>query len=144
MIYFLIYLFLEVFITIELASLIGGLATFLEIVASAFVGIFILMNFRHAFVENLEALRTRQIDVQGFSNRNLAGLFGAILLILPGFLGDCIGVLMQFSLMSTLIVNRFSRKYRTQSDAEIYTYTPPRKDDHVIDAEIIDDTRALR
>jgi UPF0716 family protein affecting phage T7 exclusion len=144
MIYFLIYLFLEVLITIEIASLIGGLATFLEIVGSAFLGIFILMNFRHTLSENLEALRTRQIDVTGFSSRNLTGLFGAVLLILPGFLGDFIGVLMQFSLMSTLFVNRFSRKYRTQSDAEIYTYTSPRKDDHVIDAEIIDDTRALR
>ena len=142
MIYFLIYLFLEVLFTIEIASIIGGLATFLEIVGSAFLGIFILMNFRHALAENLDALRTRQIDMQGFSNRNMTGLFGAILLILPGFLGDCIGVLMQFSLFGALIINRFSRKYPNQNYHE--PYTSPRKDDHVIDAEIIDDTRTLR
>lgn len=135
MIYFLIYLFLEVILTIEIASRIGGLATFLEIVGSAMIGIFILMNFRHTLSENLSALQMRQIDMQGFSNRNLMGLFGAILLILPGFLSDIIGLLMQFSLFGSLIINRFSRKYHTP--------TQP-KDDHVIDAEIIEHTPTLR
>mgnify|MGYP001765066290 CR=1 FL=1 len=123
MIYFLIYLFAEVFLTIEIASKIGGLATFLEILGSGFLGIFILMNFRHALSENLDALRTRQIDMQGFSNRNIMGLLGAILLILPGFLSDLIGILMQFSLLGTLIINRFTRKYQPP--------TQP-KDDNVI------------
>ncbi len=135
MIYFLIYLFAEVILTVEIASQIGGLATFLEIVGSAFLGIFILMNFRHALSENLEALRTRQIDVQGFSNRNMMGLLGALLLILPGFLCDMIGILLQFSLVTTLIINRFTRKYQPP--------TQP-KDDHVIDAEIIEHTPTLR
>jgi 2-isopropylmalate synthase/UPF0716 protein FxsA len=135
MIYFLIYLFAEVILTVEIASQIGGLATFLEIVGSAFFGIFILMNFRHALSENLEALRTRQIDMQGFSNRNMMGLLGALLLILPGFLSDIIGVLLQFSLVGTLIINRFTRKYQPP--------TQP-KDDHVIDAEIIEHTPTLR
>lgn len=135
MIYFLIYLFLEVSLTVEIASRIGGLATFLEIVGSAFFGIFILMNFRHALAENLDALRTRQIDMQGFSNRNILGLLGAILLILPGFLSDVIGILMQFFLVATLIINRFTRQYQPP--------TQP-KDDHVIDAEIIEHTTALR
>ncbi|ADR33537.1 FxsA cytoplasmic membrane protein [Sulfuricurvum kujiense DSM 16994] len=135
MIYFLIYLFAEVTLTVEIASKIGGLATFLEILGSAFLGIFILMNFRHALSENLEALRTRQIDVQGFSNRNMTGLLGALLLILPGFLSDIIGILLQFSFIGTLIINRFTRKYQPP--------TQP-KDDHVIDAEIIEHTTTLR
>lgn len=135
MIYFLIYLFAEVTLTVEIASKIGGLATFLEIIGSAFLGISILMNFRHALSENLEALRTRQIDMQGFSNRNMMGLLGALLLILPGFLSDIIGILLQFSLVGTLIINRFTRKYQPP--------TQP-KDDHVIDAEIIEHTTTLR
>lgn len=142
MIYFLIYLFVEVLITIEIASKIGGLNTFFEIVGSAFFGIFILMNFRHTLAENVYALRMRQIDVSGFTKRNLFGLFGAILLILPGFFGDIIGLLMQFSLLNKFFINRFSPKYHSQTSQE--SYTTPRKDDYVIDAEIIDDTRALR
>lgn len=135
MIYFLIYLFCEVIVTVEIASLIGGLATFLEIVSSAFLGVFILMNFRHTLAENIYALRMRQIDIQGFSNRNLMGLFGAVLLIIPGFLSDAIGIVLQFSLFSSLLINRFGRKYHTPSQP---------KDDYVIDAEIISDTPAIR
>ncbi|HZF70931.1 FxsA family protein, partial [Sulfuricurvum sp.] len=59
----------------------------------------------------------------------------AILLIVPGFLSDIIGILMQFSLFSSLIINRFSRKYPTQTKS---------KDDNVIDAEIINDSTTLR
>lgn len=135
MIYFVIYLFLEVIVTVDIAGRIGGLATFLEIVASAFLGIMILMNFRHTLGENLYALQTRQITMESFTKRNMTALLGAVLLILPGFFGDMIGVLMQFSLLSSFIVNRFSRKYQPP--------TQP-KDDNVIDAEIIDDFPSLR
>ncbi len=136
MIYFLIYLFAEVIITVQIATQIGAFATFLEIVGSALLGIFVLMNFRHALTENLSALQTRQIDIQGFSNRNISGLFGAFLLIVPGFVSDLAGLLMLIGLIGSLIVNRFGRKYQTP--------TQPKKDDYVIDAEIIDDTPSLR
>lgn len=135
MIYFVVYLFLEVIVTVDIAGRIGGLATFFEIVASAFLGIMILMNFRHTLSENLYALQTRQITMESFTKRNMTGLLGAIFLILPGILGDIIGILMQFSLLSSFLVNRFSRKYRPP--------TQP-KDDNVIDAEIIDDFPTLR
>lgn len=135
MIYFLIYLFLEVMITTDIASRIGGVATFIEIIFSALLGIMILVNFRHTLSENIQALQMRQIDMDGFTQRNLMGLFGAILLILPGFLGDIIGILMQFTLITKVLINRFSRKYHTPNQP---------KDDYVIDAEIIDDTPALR
>ncbi len=135
MIYFVIYLFAEVLLTVEIASRIGGLATFFEIVGSAFAGLFVLMNFRHALSENLDALRTRQIDPQGFSNRNIKGLLGAFLLILPGFLCDTIGILMLLSLLGSLLINRFTRKYEPPTQS---------KDDYVIDAEIVEHTTSLR
>lgn len=135
MIYFLIYLFLEVMITMEIASHIGGVATFFEIIGSAVAGIMILLNFRHTLSENIQALQLRQIDTEGFMQRNLMGLFGAILLILPGFLGDILGILMQFTLITKLLINRFSRKYTKPNQP---------KDDYVIDAEIIDDFTAIR
>jgi UPF0716 family protein affecting phage T7 exclusion len=135
MIYFLIYLFLEVMITTDIASRIGGLATFSEIVLSAFLGILILINFRHTLVENMRALQMAQINMEGFLQRNLLGLFGAILLILPGFLGDMIGIAMQVLLIVKLLINRFTRKYHTPNQP---------KDDYVIDAEIINDSPALR
>jgi UPF0716 family protein affecting phage T7 exclusion len=122
-------------VTTDIASRIGGVATFIEIIASAVLGIVILLNFRHTLSENIQALQMRQIDMDGFTQRNLMGLFGAILLILPGFLGDILGLLMQFTLISKLLINRFSRKFQKPNQP---------KEDYVIDAEIIDDTPTLR
>lgn len=136
MIYFLIYLFAEVIVTVEIATRIGGMATFLEIVVSAMLGIFVLLNFRHTLAENLYALQMRKIDVQGFTNRNIMALLGAFLLIVPGFVSDLIGLVLLFFLFGSFLVNRFGRKYQPP--------TPPQKDEYVIDAEIIDDTPALR
>lgn len=139
MIYFLVYLFLEVIITMKGASLIGGGATFAEIIGSGVLGIFILLNFRHALAENIQALQRRQIDPQGFMQQNLLGLLGALLLILPGFLGDSVGLLMEVSVGVKLLINRFSRKYTEPNQTNQST-----KDDYVIDAEIISDTTLLR
>ncbi|MDP3466587.1 MAG: FxsA family protein [Sulfuricurvum sp.] len=141
MIYFLIYLFLEVLLTVEVASQIGGLMMFSEIVLSAFVGIVILFNFRATLLSNIMELRERRVDANGFYKRNLLSLLGAILLILPGILTDVIAVLIHFFLLGQLIVNRFTPKYPQQNPPNTSNYS---KDDNVIDAEIISDTPTLR
>jgi UPF0716 family protein affecting phage T7 exclusion len=138
MIYFLLYFVSEVFITTEVASRLGGLMMLAEIVFSAFIGMVILFNFRTTLIVNIMELRERRLDANSFYQRNLLGLLSAILLILPGILTDFMGVLIQFSLLSTLIVNRFKPKY-----PEYNSPTQP-KDDNVIDAEIISDSPALR
>lgn len=138
MIYFLLYLFCEVLLTVEVASKIGGLMMFAEIVGSAFIGILILFNFRSTLVTNIMELKERRLDANGFYQRNLLSLLGAIFLILPGVLTDVIGILIQFSLLIGLIINQFKPKYPQQNNK---TYS---KDDNVIDAEIISDSPSLR
>ena len=138
MIYFLIYLFLEVIITVEVASRIGGLMMFSEIIVSAFIGIAILFNFRSTLILNIMELKERRINANGFYQRNLLSLLGAILLILPGIFTDIIGILMHIGLLGSLIVSRFMPKYPQENK-----FNQP-KDDHVIDAEIISDSPALR
>jgi len=81
MIYFLIYLFLEVIITVNVASKIGGLMMFAEIMISALVGIAILFNFRTTLLANVMELKERRISANGFYKRNLLSLLGAILLL---------------------------------------------------------------
>lgn len=141
MIYFLIYLFLEVLLTVEVASQIGGLMMFSEIVLSAFIGIAILFNFRATLLSNIMELRERRVDANGFYKRNLLSLLGAILLILPGILTDVMAVSIHFFLLGQLIVNRFTPKYPQQNPPNTSNYS---KDDNVIDAEIISDTPTLR
>jgi UPF0716 family protein affecting phage T7 exclusion len=138
MIYFFLYFVSEVLVTTEVASRLGGLMMLAEIVFSAFIGMVILFNFRTTLIVNIMELRERRLDANSFYQRNLLGLLSAILLILPGILTDFMGVLIQFFLLSTLIVNRFKPKYPKYNSP-----TQP-KDDNVIDAEIISDSPALR
>lgn len=138
MIYFLIYLFLEVIITVEVASRIGGLMMFTEIMVSAFIGIAILFNFRSTLILNIMELKERRINANGFYQRNLLSLLGAILLVLPGILTDLIAIFIHISLLGSLIVSRFMPKYPQENK-----FNQP-KDDHVIDAEIISDSPTLR
>lgn len=135
MIYFFLYLFVEVLVTTQIGALIGGLWMFAEIMASAFIGLIILFNFKSTFVMNIMALKEQRLDAQGFYQNNLFSLLGGILLILPGIVTDVAGILMQFTLLVSLIVNRFTPKYPQPNQP---------KDDHVIDAEIIDDFPSLR
>lgn len=138
MIYFLIYLFLEVIITVEVASKIGGLMMFTEIMVSALIGIAILFNFRTTLLANVMELKERRISANGFYKRNLLSLLGAILLIMPGIFTDAIAVLIHISLLGSLILSRFMPKYPEQNQSN------QPKDDNVIDAEIISDSPALR
>ncbi|MGZ5208020.1 MAG: FxsA family protein [Sulfuricurvum sp.] len=144
MIYFLIYLFLEVLLTVAVASQIGGLMMFGEILLSAFIGIAILFNFRSTLLANIMELRERRVDANGFYKRNLLSLLGAILLILPGILTDAIAILIHLFLVGQLIVNRFTPKYPKENSQTKQNTSYHSKDDNVIDAEIISDPPALR
>lgn len=134
MIYFLIYLFCEVLVSVNIASAIGGVWTFVELVASALVGIVILANFRGTLAENIHALNQARIDPMEFQQLNLFTILGAFLLIVPGFLTDMIGILLQFGVVSRMLVNRFVAKSKHDSTTH---YT--QKDENVIDVEIIGD-----
>ena len=138
MLYFVLYLFLEVMISVNLSSQIGGFNTFLELLLSAFVGFVLLVNFRATLMENMQAFSTQKIDVQEFQRLNIFAVLGAVFLILPGFLTDIIGVLLQFSVITKMLVNRFTAKSTNQKNTR-YTHTQihEEKDDDVIDVEII-------
>ena len=146
MIYFIVYLFLEVLLSVNISSAIGGLATFFEIILTAFIGISILVNFRKTLVENLTAVSYNCIDLEQFQKLNLFTLIGAILLIIPGFMTDILGVLMQFSVVTTMFVNRYnvnSGKCKTKTQ-ENFRQNNIKKDSDVIHVEIISDNSSIK
>jgi len=143
MIYFLMYLFLEVVVSVNISSAIGGLATFFEILVSAFIGISILVNFRQTLVENMTAVSYNCIDLEQFERLNLFTLFGAILLIIPGFLTDILGVLLQFSVFTSMIVNRYNVK-SNKCNTSYEEKNNNEKDLDVIDVEIIEHNTTSR
>lgn len=136
MIYFVIYVFLEVIISVNISSFLGGFLTFVEIVLSAAYGVSILINFRKNLFENMNAVSYSCIDFEEFQRLNLFTIVGGIMLIVPGFLTDLIGVLLQFSVITTMAVNHFkarTNRCKTEFKKNI------KKDIDVIDVEIIND-----
>ncbi len=127
-IYFLVYLLLEVYISIEIASWIGWLFTFLEIIISGFLGIFIIMNFKYSVAESMIELVTKQITHREFLSMHIFSLIGAIFLIIPGFLSDFIGLAMQFQYFADYIASLFFKEKISKGD---------KKDETVIDVEVI-------
>jgi UPF0716 family protein affecting phage T7 exclusion len=128
MIYFLIYLFLEIVVTLNIARYIGSFATFIEVIVSAIVGFIIIGNLKNSLSDGFRALIEKRISEEDFIRLHIFMLIGAILLIIPGFLSDIIGILFQFPYVALMITKRF---YRFKKDKK--------RSDDVIDVEVIDD-----
>ncbi len=128
MLYFLLYLFIETFVSVQIASAIGPLWTFLEIIASALYGMWIIKNMHIQMMATMQALANGEISVEEFESMNLYTLVGAILLIIPGFFTDILGILLQFGVFSRFIARKiFKLKSKRASE-----------DKDVIDVEIIE------
>lgn len=127
MLYFLLYLFIETFVSVNIASAIGPLWTFLEIIASAVYGFWILQSMHLQMMATMELLAKGEISVEEFEKMNLATFIGAILLIIPGFFTDILGILLQFGVLSNFIAKKIL-KLRSKK----------KEDDNVIDVEIIE------
>ncbi len=138
MIYFLLYLFLETIVSVNIASAIGGLATFFEIVFSALIGVAILVNFHSTMFENLRAVSFGQIDLEEFERLNLFTIIGAILLIIPGFLTDIIGILLQLSTFTSMLINRYGVQSKKENNTFYTDQIYKESQDDVIDVEIIE------
>jgi len=153
LIYFLIYLFLEVMISSTIAASIGGLLTFIEILFSAVIGMIILKNFKYSLSENIQKARAGQITQEEFVKTNVAKAIGAFLLIVPGFFTDTIGLLLQLGLFVSIFSKVFEFKKPnnnttysnnfeyTQTD---YKYNNKRGNDEIIDVEIIDNNNTIK
>jgi len=145
-IYFLLYLFIEVMISSFFVTQIGGLNTFLEILLSAFIGIYILNNFKYSLDENIEKIRTGKLTQEEFIKTNASKSFGALLLIVPGFFTDIVGLLLQFGLFVTIIGKIFSVKPANTTNRSSTNNTNYKRElhDEIIDVEIIDDNNTTK
>ena len=121
MIYFLIYLFIEVMISSSIAAVIGGLNTFFEIIVSAIIGIYLLQNFKFSIQESIQKARMGQITQEEFIKTNTAKAIGAVLLIIPGFFTDFVGLALQFGFLTMFLSKIF--KFKTKDDSSYSQYS---------------------
>jgi len=149
MLYFLIYLFLEITISVEISSEIGGLWTFIEIVLSAFIGISMLRNFKFTLRDKLQSLYNGEIAKEDFVKLNLISIIGVILITIPGFFTDILGVLLQFNFFALFITDMFLKNrgsnnvyYKNENFNNMnnnFNNLGGKKDEEIIDVEVIDD-----
>ena len=137
--YFLVYLLLEVFVSVNISSSIGAMATFLEIILSAMFGFVLLANFRNTLMESMQAMQRRTISIMEFQKLNAFTLLGALLLILPGFFSDIIGVFLQFTFFATLFAKKVLHVKDNIDIDDIQNINRRKDEDEIIDVEVIDD-----
>lgn len=137
--YFLVYLLLEVFVSVNISSSIGAMATFLEIILSAMFGFVLLANFRNTFGESMQAMQRRTISITEFQKLNAFTLLGALLLILPGFFSDIIGIFLQFTFFATLFARKILHVKDNIDIDDIQNINKRKEEDEIIDVEVIDD-----
>ena len=159
MVYFLVYLFLEVMLSSSIAGEIGGLNVFLEILFSAIVGTTILKNFKFSLMESIQKARSGHMTQDEFIKTNVSRAVGAVLLVIPGFLTDIMGLLMLLGILPFLVTKLFKFKpidktyYQTNGYSCSFDNTKENfnnttykgiKNDEIIDVEIIDDNKPIK
>jgi len=137
--YFLVYLLLEVFISVNISSNIGAMATFLEIIFSAIFGFILLANFRNTLMESMQAMQRRTISIAEFQKLNAFTLLGAFLLIVPGFFSDIVGIFLQFTFFATLFAKKILHVKDNIDIDDIQNINERKDENEIIDVEIIDD-----
>lgn len=135
---FLFYFFLEVVVTIEVGSYLGGIGVFLEIVGSFFVAIFILKNFQYGILSSISALREGNINQEQFVSMNIFSLIGAFLLMFPGILCDIIGLLMQLNFVGMILASKVKFKGNIKTNNYTYEYKNYDTNNDIIDVEVIE------
>jgi len=156
--YILIYLFFEVVVSTYFASMFGGFMSFLLIILTAFVGITLLKTFKYSLSQNIKDLTSGNITQEDFIKTNMAKALGALLLIIPGFFTDILGILLQFGIL-TMIFSKIFKTKPTNTNTQ-YTYTKyantnpsgnnfhytnqtKQNDDDIIDVEIIENNKEI-
>jgi len=142
--YLLLYLFIETLVSVAIASSIGGLLTFFEIIISAFVGFVIIATFNYSVRDSLEAVARGEMSQSEFQKMNLASIGGAILLIIPGFFTDIVGLLLQFKKIASIFATRILKLKNKDQNIQEEKFDPFTKkgEDDVIDVEVIDSSRS--
>ena len=135
---------------------IGGLLTFGEIIFTVFLGTTILRTFKFGLMDSITKVKNGEMSQEEFVKGSIGKAIGAVLIIMPGFFTDILGLFLQFSMFTVLFTKLF--KFKTmpkpsnnagysQSNftySEFNNYKKPKGDDDVIDVEIINDTKSIK
>ena len=104
---------IEIFLFIKIGSQIGAITTILLIFTTAIIGVY------YAKYEGLNTLKSGFVQLsknQAPTYEMFSGIaiaFGALLLIVPGFATDILGILMIIPITRKYIFSKFSKKFNS-------------------------------
>jgi UPF0716 family protein affecting phage T7 exclusion len=102
----------------------------------------VLSNFKYSLFEYAIQLAKGEISQEEFMAKNITTALGAVLLIIPGYFSDILGILFQFSAFTSMAVNRYNVKSgKCNTD---FKQNNIKKDSDVIDVEIISDNATIK
>jgi UPF0716 family protein affecting phage T7 exclusion len=130
LIYFLVYLFLEITVSYEFAKIFTPFGLFLEVLISAAVGLYIIKTLHFSMSVEMQRVLRREISEEEFITMGLFKLIGGILLFIPGVFSDILGLLLMMEPFARFFAKKIfpSKTYTTYSD-----------DSDIIDVEIIEE-----
>jgi len=129
-VYFLIYLFLEILVSYEFAKIFTPFGLFLEVIFSAITGVYILQTLHISLAKEMQKLMYGEITQEEFMKSGLFKMLGAILLIIPGVFSDILGVL--------FLMEPIARWFAKKLFKKAPIYTSPKEEDEIIDVEIVE------
>jgi UPF0716 family protein affecting phage T7 exclusion len=138
MIYFLVYLFVEIFVSYEFTKIFTPFGMFLEILASAVFGLMLIRTLNFSLAESMQKVMRREISQEEFISIGMFKFVGAILLVVPGVFTDILGLLMQFDAFGSFVAKKFL------TPKETYTHQKDPFESDIIDVEIIEDTKHVK
>ena len=111
MIYFLVFLFLEIATSSFFSDILGFFLTFVWIILSIIIGIFLLKNFNLVVMYNVSEIMKGNLSKEEFYKNNIAKLVGALLLIIPGFFTDILGILFFSGILNPIFMKVINNKF---------------------------------
>jgi UPF0716 family protein affecting phage T7 exclusion len=128
--YFLVYLFLEILFSYEFARIFTPFGLFLEVIFSTIVGFSIFRNLQFSMALDMQRVLKREVSEEEFMTMGLFRMIGAVFLIIPGVLTDILGILFLFEPFARMVAKKI---FPPKPKYDIY--------DDIIDVEIIEERK---
>lgn len=134
LIYFLVYLFLEILFSYEFAKVFTPFGLFLEVLVTAVAGITIIRTLNFSMYESMQRVMRREISEEEFISIGLFKFIGAILLFIPGVFSDMVGLFLMFEPFAKWFAKKFLKSNTVYHGTHYYN-----DDSDIIDVEIIEE-----
>lgn len=137
-VFFIILFFVELGGFTAFSESFGFFTLVLEIILSGLLGIFLIFSTLSGSNESIIELLRGARDPKEVLASNLAKVFGGILLIIPGLLSDCLGILLYLGILDSVLASFLGKTTIKTS------FNHQSRQDEIIDVEVIEEKERIQ